>query len=367
MKIGIDASRAFLEKRTGIEQYSYQIIKNLRDHLADLEVVLYVRRWNSKEIDFALPKKWSIQKIPYIYGWTQVGLALEMLLRPVDVFFSPAHTIAVIHPKKTVVTVHGLEYEHCPYSYSLYARWFHRFFIKRSCCWATKVIAVSQKTKNDLIDLYHVDGKKITVIYNGFEEIEKNSAKNYSEYNLYLFYIGRIEKRKNIAGIIKAFEIVKRDKKFTGKLLLAGGPGHGYEEIGDLIKNSEYSKDIVELGFVNDQERGSLLRGAEIFLFPSFCEGFGIPVLEAQSVGTPVITSNLGPLNEVAGNDEILVDPNDANEIADKICELISKNEKREEVIKKGMENVHRFSWQQSARETAQLIEKVAEKQKREM
>ena len=359
MKIGIDASRAFLQKRTGIEQYSYQIIKNLRNHLDKYEVILYVRKWKSENIDFDLPKNWSIREIPYVYGWTQVGLALEMLLRPIDVYFSPAHTTAIIHPQKTVVTIHGLEYEHCPEGYSQYARWFHRFFIKKSCRWATRIIAVSQNTKKDLVNLYEIKKEKIKVVYNGFCSSNTRQISKQKRKKSYIFYIGRIEQRKNIKRIIKAFEIIKRRKSFDGELLLAGGPGHGYDQIKELIDKSAYKKDIHELGFVDENEKWSLLRGAEIFLFPSLCEGFGIPILEAQSVGVPVITSKLGPLDEVAGNEEILIDPRSTEAIAKKIEFLLSNVHVKERVVEKGYENLNRFSWNKSAKETTSVLKEV--------
>lgn len=360
MKIGIDASRAFLNQRTGIEEYSYQTIKNLRSELGDNEVFLYVRKWNSKQIDFKIPKNWRIQEIPYVYGWTQVGLALEMLLRPVDLFFSPAHTTAIIHPSKTIVTVHGLEYEHCPENYSMYSRWFHRFFIKKSCAWATKIIAVSKKTKKDLIDLYNIKEEKIVVVYNGFESTKTDLTKKDTQNFPYLFYIGRIEQRKNVKGMIEAFEISRKEKGFEGKLILAGGPGRGYEKIKEMIERSEFKDDISTPGYVEDKERWNLFQNAEIFLFPSFCEGFGIPILEAQSMGTPVLTSNIGPLNEIAGNDEILVDPNDSKELAEKITKVLNNETFRESIVKKGFENIRKFSWQKSASEAAVVIKSIA-------
>jgi len=283
-----------------------------------------------------------------------------MLLRPVDIFFSPAHTTAIIHPSKTVVTVHGLEYEHCPENYSTYSRWFHRFFIKRSCAWATKIIAVSKKTKKDLIDLYNIKKEKIVVVYNGFESTKTDSTKKDIQNNPYLFYIGRIEQRKNIKGIIEAFEIVKKEKEFEGKLILAGGPGRGYEEIKEMIGRSEFKNDISTPGYVKDKERWKLFQNAEIFLFPSFCEGFGIPILEAQSMGTPVLTSNIGPLNEVAGNNEILVDPNDSRALAEKISKVLKDEPFKENIVKKGFENIRKFSWRKSASEAAVVIKSIA-------
>ena len=139
MKIGIDGSRAFLKQRTGIEEYSYQVIRNLADKLNEHQVVLYVstnyefgtnvRITNIEEDiknDLSLPKNWSVKIIRCPRLWTQIGLSLEMLFHPVNVLFVPAHTVPIIHPKKIIVTIHGLEYEIMPQAYS----WWERFYMR---------------------------------------------------------------------------------------------------------------------------------------------------------------------------------------------------------------------------------------------
>jgi glycosyltransferase involved in cell wall biosynthesis len=366
MKIGIDASRAFRKQKTGIEEYAFQVIANLRNQLIEQEVVLYVKKNDFDDACFELPQNWTVKAIPYNYFWTQIGLSWELLINPVNVLFVPAHTIPFVHPQNSFVTVHGLEYEHCPESYSGYSRWFHRIFVKMSCWWAKKVIAVSKNTKKDLCELYKVSEKKIEVVYNGVDkELKKRASSTEegrplkffrSEFGCFILFVGRLEKRKNIVGIVKAFEVLKKKFGYQGKLLLAGKPGYGISEIERVIRKSEYQNDIIELGFVSNQEREMLLHEADVFWFPSLCEGFGIPVLEAQSVGTPVITSRMGPLDEVAGNLDILVDPNDYEGIARLASRMISDENFRSEVSKKGLKNVLRFSWKKSAQGVAEIL-----------
>lgn len=347
MKIGIDASRALMKQRTGIEEYSYQTIKNLRDHLEDHEVFLYIKAKDKKNLDFKLPKNWELRVVPFNYFWTQLGLSWEMLMRPVDVLFVPAHTVPFVHPRRTVVTVHGLEYEHCPEGYSLYSRLFHHFFVTRSCKWAKKIIAVSQNTKNDLKKMYKVPSRKISVVYNGFIVEGKGPiSKEQKQKGKYLLYIGRLEERKNIKNIINAFDILKDKYNYKGKLLLAGKPGYGFEDIERRIKKSEFSKDIKLLGFISNSEKQELLTYADLFLFPSLCEGFGIPILESQSVGTPVVTSNFGPMDEVIGNNEALVIPTEPKHIAKVAHRILGDEERYSMAVKKGFENTKRFSWE---------------------
>lgn len=342
MKIGIDGSRAFVTQRTGIEEYSYQVIKHLiqQSSLNEHEIFLYVHQ--EAKIDFDLPSNCQVVKIPFGRFWTQIGLSLEILFNPIDVLFVPAHTVPFIHPKNTVVTVHGLEYEHCPESYSLYSRWFHRTFIKKSCRWANHIVAVSQKTKNDLIEMYGANKEKIEVVYNGFDSRPISESVDSEKTDKFLLFIGRLEKRKNIEGIIKAFKTLKEKYSYTGQLILAGKKGHGYKK-----PNTD---GVIEKGFISEEEKWNLLRNADVFLFPSFCEGFGIPILEAQSVGTPVITSNFGPMDEVAGNREVLVDPKKPEQIAQVTNKILTNDDFKNEVIKKGRENVKRFSWEKCAK-----------------
>ena len=379
MKIGIDGSRAFINQRTGIEEYSYQVIKHLVDKLNDHEVILYVstnyefstnvRITNIQEDirkELNLPQNWSVKIVKCFRFWTQLGLSLEMLLHPVDVLFVPAHTVPFVHPRKTIVTVHGLEYEVMPHAYSFWERFYMRLSIKNSCHWAQTIIAVSENTKKDLMKLYQVPEKKIQVVYEGYSADAKSQISNLKSqinpksqiqnHKPCLLFIGRLEERKNILGIIKAFEILKEQYKIPHKLVLAGRGGYGFSNIELVIGISKYKNDIIQLGFVKDEDKFNLIAGADVFMFPTFYEGFGIPILEAQSVGVPVVTSNTSSMPEVAGDSAMLVDPKNCEEIARATYKLISDKSLKDDIIKKGSENVQRFSWEKCAQEIVHTI-----------
>ncbi len=360
MKIGIDASRAFIKRRTGIEEYSYQIIKHLRDKLDGHQVILYVRK--NQKVDFDLPENWKIKVIKWPRLWTQVGLSLEMLFHPANVLCVPAHTVPIIHPRNTVVVIHGLEYEIVPQAYSFWERIYMRFSIKNSCRWAKNIIAVSKNTREDLMNLYKVPGEKVAVVYEGYEENFKLEISNFKKKSNdpipkpYLLFIGRLEERKNIIGIAQAFEVLKEKYKIPHKLVLAGRPGYGYEKIRAEIAGSPIKDEIIFPGFVKDEEKFSLIQNADVFLFPTFYEGFGIPVLEAQSLGVPVVVSNVSSLPEVANGSAVLVDPNEPGFIAERTYALIGDKELRDDIIKRGYENVKRFSWEKCAEEMAGIL-----------
>jgi len=365
MKIGIDGSRAFLKNRTGIEEYSYQVIKNLRKEPESFEVFLYVRK--NQEVDFELPKNWKMKTIGWPIFWTQAGLSLEMLFHRVDVLFVPAHTVPIIHPENTVVTIHGLEYEFCGQAYSAWEKLYMKVSIRKSCRWASRIISVSENTKQDLMKLYKVPAEKIQVIYEGCSfchsgldpesRIRAQILKQVQDdSHPYLLFLGRIEERKNVGNILEAFEILKEKYKIQHKLILAGKPGYGWEKIKAKITNSKNKDDISELGFVSEQEKWEFLKNAEVFVFPTQYEGFGIPILEAQSVGCPVVASNNSSIVEVADDSALLIDPKNPAEIAEAIFKIISNQTFKKDLIEKGHENVKRFSWEKCAREVAEFL-----------
>lgn len=392
--IGIDASRAFLPKRTGIEEYSYQIIKALRSELAEEQVILYVRgtdnlqrTTNNQTVDCQLeiPSGWKVKELWSPRFWTQGRLSLEMLFHKPDVLFVPAHTVSWIHPKNTVVTIHGLEYEFCPEAYSLWDRWYMRFSIKNSCRWASKIIAVSENTKRDLVRLYGVPEEKIKVVYEGNSNeqlttdnlqrttederlilddeglgIKNKELGDDSKFKIskpYFLFIGRIEMRKNVGRMIEAFDLFKKKYGTNHTLVLAGKPGYGYEKIRNQKLGIQHAGDIVELGYVSEEEKWGLLRGADGFLFPSLYEGFGLPILEAQSVGIPVLTSNTSSLPEVSGESgAVFVNPESVEDITFGMEKLALERDFRNAIIESGFKNVARFSWEKCAKEIAEAL-----------
>ena len=364
MKVGIDASRAFGKERTGTEEYSYQLIKNLA--MMDTsrhQIFLYARK--NPLVDFDLPDNFQLKIISKERFWTQIGLASEMMMNKPDVLFVPSYAIPQIHPAKTVVTIHGLEYRYCPECYSLKERLLLELNTKSSIKWASKIITPSESTKKDLIKFYKVDEDKIKVIYHGVNSIKYQvaSIKRPNKENFSILFIGRLEKRKNLVSLIKAFEFFRRrhwsmsPSEKLCKLTLAGKAGFGFAEIKKAIQDSPFKKDVVLKSHVSEEEKSELYKNADLFILPSFYEGFGLPVLEAMSYGVPVICSNVSSLPEAAGNAALLIDPNNPEEIAEAMKKVFSDDDLREKMIEKGFENVKKFSWEKCARETMGEVE----------
>lgn len=366
MVIGIDGSRAFLKQRTGIEEYSYQVIRHLCTELSKENVRLYVPKklrfrgilptFILPVIDFDLPPSWQVVGLWSPRFWTKFRLSLEMLLHQPDIVFVPAHTLPLVGAKKNIVVVHGLEYEVSPESYSWWERLYMRLSIRHSCRMADEVMVVSENTKRDVMRLYGIAESKLRVIYEGYAaRVMQSLAEKKPSSEETLLFIGRLETRKNVVRIIEAFEILKKSG-FAGKLVLVGRPGFGYEAIAEKRSASLYAEDILEKGFVSQQEKETLLGTASVFVFPSLYEGFGLPVLEAQAAAVPVVTSNTSSLPEVGGDAAVYVDPMSAEEIAVGIQQILGSKEEAALLKEKGYKNIQRFSWERCAREIAERL-----------
>lgn len=370
MLIGIDASRAVKREKTGTENYSQEIIKALAQIDEKNRYVLYSPR--EPEGDLArLPGNFRFKVIPFPRLWSQVRLSVELIRgqpKP-DVIFEPAHTIPVVHHRKMVVTIHDLGFVHFPELYTPLERLYHNFSLKYSATHAAKIITPSNYTKRDLIRFLPIDPRKIMVIYHGYDK-EKFRPATEKEREMvlprgieppYIFFVGRIELKKNVDGMIEAYRLLREEMTIRHKLVLAGKPGWGYDKIKEKINSlpEEIRKDVVELGYVSDREYPILLKRADILFFPSWFEGFGMPVIEAMAAGVPVVASSQTSLPEIAGTGALVVKPSKPLEMAAALSKLIHKQSFRKSMILRGRVRAHSFSWRRAAQETLRLLEEV--------
>jgi len=371
MMIGINATAAIKQPRTGVEEYAYQVIKHLTmlPEAAEHRFLLYLpaiarRAEAGLSFDFLLPENFEVKILDWpLPMWTQIRLASEMLFNKPDALFVPVHILPMVHPKNSVVTIHGLEYEYFPQYYPFWFRQYLRWSTKYALKHARKIIAISENTKQDLIKLYGGDASKIEVVHHGIQSTNykaritnKAQSTNPKIQKPYLLYLGRIETKKNIDGILEAYKILKEKYKIPHQLILAGAQGFGYDEIKLKIENCKL--EIKELGYIFEEQKWQLLSSADVFLFPSFYEGFGLPVLEAQAAGVPVVASFNSSLPEIAGQGALFVNPKNPAQIAEIVKSIIDDNALRDRLIESGYANIKRFSWEKCARETLVILTK---------
>lgn len=351
MIIGFDGSRAFSKNRSGTENYSFQLLKAFSKIDHKNQYIIYLRLQGLTLRSW--PDNFKFENLNFKYLWTQVGLALQTFKDNLDVLFVPAHTLPIIRKLglKTVVTVHDLGSQYLPQMHQLKQRLYLSFMQKRQLQGATKIIAVSKATKEDLVRKIGIDPQKISVIYEGFDK------RLFKYYNLkpknYYLFIGTVQPRKNLERVIRAVSYTKAN------LVIAGQKGWLSDEIYKLPKKLGIENRVKFLGYVPDEKLPKLYSGAIALVFPSLFEGFGLPILEAQACGCPVITSNVSSMPEIAGKGAILVNPYSVDDIKNAMLKLSMNHELKTKLTKLGLENIKRFSWEKCARETLEVLESL--------
>lgn len=371
MTIGIDASRANKIEKTGTEWYSYHLIQELKK-ITDQkdQFILYSRESLRGDLG-ALPPNWQSRVLNWSPQklWTQVRFSAEMWQRPPELLFVPAHILPTIRPEKVVTTCHDVAFLRLPQVYDWASLKYQKLAVKFALRHATKIIAVSEFTKSELIEFFKISPERIVVVPNGYDserykiiedrgEVEKVLIK-YNIRGSYVLYTGRLELKKNIPGLIEAFKILKKNYKQPLKLVLIGQPGFGFEKVTKAIIENNLSDEIIMPGWVGKDDLPHLMNGAAAFVFPSLYEGFGIPVLEAMACGTPVVASGIPALREVAGEAAYLVDPYSVENIAEGMNRVLTDEFLREDLKIRGLRQVKDFSWEKCARETWKVLENL--------
>lgn len=368
MILGIDASRYAHPQATGVEWYSHYLLNELvpllgREHNAQIR--LYSP--NDFKFDGDLPFNVRKRVIPLFRLWTTLRLSLEILIHPVDVLFVPSHTLPFFSPKKTVITIHDVAFLQLKKVYKPFENLRLRYTTKKAVKKAYKLIVPSLATKNDLIKFYNCQSKKIIVIPHGPPAMPAVRLRNTSEIaqfytqfflddkDLFILYTGRIEAKKNLSRLIKAFE--RFLVEFPGwKLILAGKRGVGFEKIWNTVSALKLEKNVIMPGYVTEKEKAFLFENCRIFVFPSLYEGFGLPVLEAFAYHKPVLTSNITALPEVGGEAAYMVNPHKVEEISVGLKRLAQDGMLVSQFVRRGNKQLQKFSWEASARETFDVL-----------
>jgi len=415
MIIGIDASRANRPHKSGTEWYSYYLIKALAKIDSRNQYILYTDKPLIKELcdltdevgpsdcgridrggwqSVASPYnnfKAKILKWPWKFFWTQGRLSWEMLIGSPDILFVPAHALPLIHPAKSVVTIHDIGYKR---HRSLYSHekigyrpkiwnWLARAVTRgryqataydyldwstgRSLKKARHIITISEFSRQEIRRYYETPVEKISVVHNGYN-VELFQKKEMDERKIdaaleahgiekpYLFYVGRLEKKKNVGALVEAYVLARHRGGWSHKLYLVGDASFGYDEIKYLINEFDVANQVLTTGWVSEEHLSYIYHGATAFIFPTKYEGFGIPLLQAMAAGTPVVASRAAAVPEIAGDAALLFDPDDVEDMAEKINKIVTGEALRERLIAAGRERVKQFSWEKCARETLKVF-----------
>jgi glycosyltransferase involved in cell wall biosynthesis len=369
MVIGFDGSKAFRKDRTGVENYSYQLLVHLAKIDHENNYIVYLDPRVNKRPTEKWPDNFKFKSLHYPFMWTQLGLALQTYLDRLDLLFETAHTLPLLkNPKlKSLITVHDLGAEYLGHMHQVKQRLYLALMTKLQLKFADRIIAVSNATKKDLVERIGLPTKKIEVVYEGFNEelLSQTDPKGniFKQFDIqkgnYFLFVGTIQPRKNLHRLIEAYVEIYGTAQKPPELVLAGGKGWLADPIYQHVYTFGLQDKIKFTGRVDDQTLVALYKNALCFVFPSLFEGFGLPILEAFSFGCPVITSNTSSTPEVAGDAALLVDPYDVSAIASAMKRLAKDPKLRTDLAKKGKVQVKKFSWENAAKETLKIVESM--------
>ncbi len=382
MKIGINGYE-LVKSRFGYDQGNIPIRVGSGVYTNELLTALYLLDDKNDYTIFLppdrfasdLPKEknnWHYKVVGPSKLWTMYSLSKFFFVSKLklDVFFSPTHYLPPFTPFPSVISILDLSFLYFKSNFTLKDFWQLKLWSEWSAKSSRQIFTISSASKNDIIKKYELPANKIAVTYPGIPPSPRlrrarkklnmdNVLKKYNVGKNYILFVGTIQPRKNIVKLIEAFsKIVAGDLQ----LVIIGKPGWMYEEIYATPKKFGVEKRVKFLEAVTDEELPYFYKNAVCFVLPSLYEGFGMPILEAMQNGCPVVTSNVSSMPEAGGDAALYVDPNNIEDITDKITKVISDKNLREQMIKKGYEQVKKFSWEKTARATLKVLEQVAGK-----
>lgn len=379
MKIGIEVQRLFRKKKFGIECSSLELIKTLREVEPGHEYVVFAKNDEDKNcLATSANLKIKIVKGKFFADFEQFFLPLAVGREQIDVLHCTGNTTPYFSPAPVVQTLHDVIFmDTIPENDSSYQRFgnlYRRKVVPLVTPRSKAVITVSQYEKERILKRLNVKPERIHVIYNGLNEKRfhrngdpaiKRAVKH--KYNLpeeYILFLGNRSYRKNSARIIQAYVEYAQQVEKPVPLVT---PGLSQNYIAEKLKELAFHYDrslFITPGYIAEEDLPAVYQLSKVFLFPSLSEGFGMPIVEAMACGTPVITSRISCMPEIAGQAAILTDPFKPGEIAEAIRRLTAKEELRREKIEAGLINAKRFSWKRSAEKILDLYEVVYQEAK---
>jgi glycosyltransferase involved in cell wall biosynthesis len=366
LNIGIDI-HSIGSQSGGNETYYRELLRELLKLRSNYQFFLYYTH-PSAAGEINPTEDFCLQRLVPSPRWLRVPFTVPRRARidALDLF----HAQFIVPPFlkcKAVTTIPDIAYEHFPQLFPRHQVALLKVLVRASARKADHIITVSEHSKRDIVETYGVDPDNITVTYEGasseFVPLERETAKEqvarkYGIYEPFILYVGRLQARKNLARLVESYARVRKIG-FGHKLVFAGKHDSLFEQVRARICELEIHQDVIQLGYVPAADLPSLYNAAEVFVYPSLYEGFGLPVLEAMACGTPVITSQGSSLAEVAGDGCLLVDPLDESSIASALERILADRGLRERLSQAGLKRSGQFSFEKTARQTLGVYERV--------
>lgn len=368
MRIAIDARKLH---DFGIGTYVQNLLRQLARLDAGSEYVLLCRPDDRDALNALGPNFRTIVDSSSPYSLReQVSIPTRLTNERVDVYHSPHYVLPPLVRCPSVVTIHDCIHLRFPqYLPNRLAFAYAKTFMWWAAHRSARVLTVSEASKRDILHYFNIPEQKVTVIHNGLDdrlrvpppEAEVHRVRERFQLDeRFVLYAGNVKPHKNVERLIDAFHVLHTNGFPHLKLLIIGSDISKYAMLRRAIHTYDLHKYVRFLGFVSDETLAALYRLAAVFVFPSLYEGFGFPPLEAMAAGTPVVASNLSSLPEVLGDAALLVDPYDANAIAEAIRRVLVDDDLRRELSRRGLAKVQAYSWEEAARQVRRIYEEVA-------
>ena len=367
--IAVNARFLLPDKLEGIGWFTHEIVRRLVDWHPDWEFVFLFDRPFDERFLFGPNVSGVVVPPParhpvLWYLWFEWTLPAALRRCGADVFFSPDGFCSLATPTKTVMVTHDLAHLHFPAEIPLAARYYYHHFVPRYLRRADSVVAVSEFTKADIIEHYSIAAEKIAVSCNGCRDgfaplSSKSQARVRAKYSAgqpYFLYLGAVHPRKNIHRLIQAFDHFKTITGAPVKLLIGGRFTWQTGIIRTAWEDAVHKEDILFMGYVPETELPELTASALALTYVSLFEGFGVPLLEAMHCDTPVLTSNVSSMPEVAGDAALKVDPENIAQIAEAMKRLYEEEKLRETLVEAGRQQRMRYSWDEAAKVVEQAL-----------
>ena len=363
MKIGI-LTGDHTQNETGIGNYILNLINELKEFPGELSIIRHPKGYDYGIKNQIIPK--TLQSAGLMV-WPFTVTIQKLILSDLDLVHSPTLALFPIKPHDHyVTTVHDIIFKKFPQFLPKGTIRHTKLLFHRNLKISDKIIADSESTKNDLIIEYRIPKDKITVIPAAADSIYRQLSENdtqkikekYSLFHPYILYVGTIEPRKNITLILEAFALCQKSL-LDFHLVIAGKKGWNYDEIFSTLLRLRIQDKVIFLGYVPISDLPGLYNAADLFVYPSRYEGFGIPPLEAMQCGTPTITSNISSLPEIMGDEGVTVNPDDSVALCHAMRKMILDTIFRERQINYGIERSRQFSWKKTAELTWNVYEDV--------
>ncbi len=372
MNIAVNTRILLKNKLEGIGWFTYETLKRIVINHPEHKFFFIFDRPFNKEFIFSDNVQPIVIGPParhpvLFYYWFEKSVSQILTQINADIFISPDGYLSLDTDVQSISVMHDISFMHNPKDFPFGVRNYYQYFFPRFAKKATRIVTVSDFSKQDIASQFNIDTEDIDVVFNGSNEIfkptsaeeQKETKKKYTEGDDFFIFVGALSPRKNVANLLSAFQIFKTRTKSNLKLVIVGEKMFKTKKIKSAFNRMNSKNDVIFTGRLSPKKLKNLYGAALALTFVPYFEGFGIPIIEAMNCETAVITSNVTSMPEVAGDAALFVDPYSVNSIADAMIKIYENKEFRIELIEKGKAQRQKFSWDKTADKFWNSIEKV--------